>query len=345
MSARLIKRSTALTITVGALLVFACVGTAAGYLWTRGLGTIDQSPPPGLPQSWPSQNGQLPHPVAKPTGEMLTALPEPTASNALCEALPQERWDSVLGTKSLREIEWSGGCHVLTDRLDIRVQLSLPSPPPEGAQQVPVGQRQGQLQRLPDRLGATVAVRIAEGPHSETDGVRPQLSVNINQRATINRADLPMDRQAVTLADELIKATTTPGPALPATTADGTISAQPREEIPGTGVIGQPWPVVSWRLCAAMTQEAHVSPQAAKAKFEGTCVVGGVHAVYRLDVTPRTFPGKLAGLPASVEGDTIAVRLSEKTTDTVTFTNPGKAMTTAAFQAFVERVVPALTQS
>lgn len=75
-----------------------------------------------LPEVWPSKSGQALRPVLMPTGEMIAALTAETSAQVLCQAIPEQRWEEILGDRTLREAGRS--CHAVTTKLDVSAQMA-----------------------------------------------------------------------------------------------------------------------------------------------------------------------------------------------------------------------------
>jgi hypothetical protein len=320
-SLRGVKTSTVVVIVLAVLFSFAGVATAAGYLWAR----VDNDRPAvarALPAEWPSTDGKPLRPVPLPTGEMIAALPSDTAGQVLCQALSQERWEALLGGKTLREVR-GAGCHVVTATTDVTLALDGTPANLQDPREVEVAGHAGQLEYLPPKGNTRLDVRLVDA--AGRDQVNPFLRIEVSGSAPA------LDALTESVATEVVQATTKPGPALPAVGKDGSIPAQR----PAPAAIADlPWPMISWQLCAALTRELGGTP---RPYADGRCTVRGIQAAYTDTVSPRVFPGRLAGRPALITDDVVAVKLADGTAQELAFTGAGRSLKTVA-----EAVLPRL---
>jgi hypothetical protein len=320
-SLRDVKTSTVLGIVLAVLFSFAGVSTAAGYLWTR----VDDDRPPvtrALPAEWPSKDGKALRPVPMPAGELVAALPPETAGQVLCQALSQERWDALLGSRTLREIR-GAGCHLVTTTTDVTLALDAAPANLQDPSDVEIAGRTGRLEYLPPKANTRLAVRLVDA--AGTDQIKPYLRVELSGSAPA------LDKLTESIATEVVQATTKPGPALPPVGKDGSIPAQR----PAPAAIADlPWPVISWQLCTALTAKLGGT---ARPYIDGRCTVRGSQAAYTDTVSPRAFPARLAGRPALITRDLVAVKLSDDTAQELTFSGGGRDL-----ESLAEEVLPRL---
>ncbi|NIH86965.1 hypothetical protein [Amycolatopsis granulosa] len=324
------KTSTVIAIVLGVLLSIASVAGAAGYLWARG--TAAPPPAPGLPTVWPTRDGELPHRVPMPSGEMLVAMPGDSSAHVLCQALSDRHWQALLGGTTLREVR-GNGCHLVTGSLDVGVRLDNAPATLSAPQAVTVSGHAAEVESS-GTVNARLNAHLVDEPPSGR--VHPYLRVDIT-RSAVTRPDLALDDLAVSIARDVLDATMAPGPGLPARSRDGTIAMQVTEPVPGYGIRGAPWPVVSWQLCTELAKAMGTSPSAAKPKFDGRCTVRTVQAVLNDDVTPRAYPDTLAGRPALITSDLVAVKIADDETEELVFTGTGRDLS-----ALAGSVLPAL---
>ncbi len=108
------------------------VTVAAVLFATDGLSTI--GPPEykdELPATWPTSTGEALRPVPMPTGEMIAAMPFKTAPHVLCQVITGERWEQLLGGRTLLEASVVE-CHARTAVLDVRVSMEEKPGEPSG---------------------------------------------------------------------------------------------------------------------------------------------------------------------------------------------------------------------
>ncbi|GHF43663.1 hypothetical protein GCM10017566_15630 [Amycolatopsis bartoniae] len=307
-------------IVLAVLLAFASLSATAGYLWARA-DSDRPAPQRALPAQWPSKDGEALRPVPMPGGELVTALPTDTGGQVLCQALDQERWESLLGGKVLREVR-DGACHVVGTTAEVLLTLDSRAANLQDPSDVEVAGHPGQLEYLPPEVNARLDVRLvdAEG----TGQVHPYLRVELSGNAGV-------DTLTESVAREVVQAVSAPGPALPAQAKDGTI---PLQHPAPAAIVDAPWPMISWQLCAALTRELGGT---GKPRFDGSCTVRGVEATYTDIVTPRAFPERIAGRPALVTDELVAVKLTDDGSQELTFTGPGRSLRSVA-----EAVLPRL---
>ncbi|HVW41296.1 MAG TPA: hypothetical protein VHC18_08095 [Amycolatopsis sp.] len=318
------KTSTVLVILIGVLLSFASVATAAGYLWSQDGGTRPAQSR-ALPTVWPSQDGHALRAVPISAGEMVTALPADTGAHVLCQALSQQRWEALLGGPALRE-SLAGGCHVVTAALDVTLHLDGTPAVLQDPSTVEVAGHSGELEYLSPKINARLNLRLTDA--APTPQIRPFLRVAVS-----GTAQQPLDDLTASIAEAVVHATMAPGPALPKVATDGTIPAQRMAPVPQHGIVDSPWPVISWQLCTALTDELGGS---GKPKIDGQCTVRGVHAASSDAVSPRAYPDTIAGRPALVTDDLVAIKLTDDSAQELTLTG-GRSL-----RPLAEAVLPSL---
>ncbi|TVT57555.1 hypothetical protein FNH05_07315 [Amycolatopsis rhizosphaerae] len=327
------KTSTVLVIVVGVLLSFASVATATGYLWSRDVRDRPAAAPT-LPAIWPSKGGQALRAVPIPSGEMLTALPPDTGPHVLCQALSQQRWDALLGSKTLREVR-DGACHAITATHEVTLRLAAAPAALEDPHTVDVAGLTGEAESLAPEVNARLDVRLTSA--APTPQINPFLLVEVGRTSpTAPAVTQAPDELAGSLATEVVRATMAPGPSLPTQNAAQTIAFRKQAPVPEHGIADSPWPVISWQLCTALLGELGGT---AKPRFDGRCTVRGVEAVYTDDVSPRVYPDTLAGRPAMITDKLVAVKLTDDSAQEVGFSggSDGKAL-----RALAESVLPSL---
>ncbi|HJQ46620.1 MAG TPA: hypothetical protein VJ870_09905 [Amycolatopsis sp.] len=302
------KTSTVILILVGVLLSFASVATAAGYLWSQ-----DAGPRPavarGLPAVWPTQDGHALRSVPIPTGEMVTALPADTGAQVLCQALSQQRWEALLGGATLRESR-DGSCHVVTATLDVTLLLDETPAALQDPGKIDVAGRSGEVEYVSPKVNARLNLPLTGAAPSEQ--IRPVLRVAVS-----GAAQQPLDDLTTSITDAVVRATMAPGPALPKVAKDGTIPPQPVAPAPQHGIVDSPWPMISWQLCTALTDQLGGT---GKPKIDGECTVRGVRAAYSDTVSPRVYPDTIDGRPALITGDLVAIKLTDDSAQELTLT-------------------------
>ncbi|MTD56639.1 hypothetical protein [Amycolatopsis pithecellobii] len=315
------KTSTVLGIVLAVLFSFAGAATAAGYLWARA-DDDRHAMTRALPATWPSKDGTALRPVPMPAGELIAALPPDTAGQVLCQSLSQERWEALLGGKALREVR-DAGCHVVTSTTDLTLKLADAPANLQAPRETEVAGRPARLEFLPPNVNNRLDVRLVDKPGSAL--VKPFL------HAELSGSGPALDRLTESVAAEVVAATTKAGPPLPATGKDGSI---PLEHPAPAAIADLPWPVISWQLCAALTRELG-GP--GRPYADGRCTVRGIQAAYTDAVSPRAFSDRLAGRPALVTDNVVAVKLTDDTAQELTFTGGGRSL-----KALAEALLPHL---
>ncbi|OXM55360.1 hypothetical protein [Amycolatopsis alba] len=281
-----------------------------------------------LPDVWPDKAENALRPVQMPTGEMVAALTGETGAQVLCQAIPEQRWEEILGGRTLREA--GGACHAVTAQLDVSAQM-IPALPEDTSRGLPTRTTvAGKLAVIAtDKGGTSLSVELVEvAPHN---GASPVLNVAVRSRIV---TPPETDGKARALAEALIAGAMPPGPSLPKIGEDGEIAPQQVEAGP---LKDKPLPVMSWLLCGELGRALGVPADKAKPTFFASCVLNGVTADYSEHsavVVPSTT---IAGLPAQVDGRGVIVQLTDDP-DGKTLKFKG----TGDLQALAEKMVPPL---
>ncbi|WP_414635878.1 hypothetical protein [Amycolatopsis sp.] len=323
------KTSTVVAILIAVLLFFASVAAATGYLWTRHEQGGQASTAGLLPTTWPTGEGRALRPVPIPAGELVSALPPDSVPQVLCQALSQERWNHLLGGTTLREVRGKS-CHLVTETLDVSLDLDGTPAAVREARQVDIAGHPGEVEFPEPKVNARLNVRLVAA--APTDQIRPYLRVGFS-RAT-DRPGPALDELITTVAREVVATTMTADLPLPPVAPDGTIPMRQADPVPGHGILDSPWPAISWQLCTRLARELAGTPRPA---FDGRCTVRGIQVAYTDAVSPRRYPDTIAGRPALVTADLVAIRLTDDTVQELTFTGSGRSL-----EALAEKVLPAL---
>lgn len=275
----------------------------------------------------PRTGGQALRPVPIPAGELVTALPPDSIGQVLCQSLSQDRWNLVLGGTTLREVN-GDSCHLVTGPLDLGLTLDRAPAALNGAKAVDIAGRQGEVEFPEPQTNARLNVRLVKA--AATEQIRPYLRITVN-RVTPGAA---LDELIVTVAREVVAATMADGPSLPRMGPGTAIPPKQVVPIAGHGIVDAPWPMISWQLCTALVR---VLGGTGKPEFDGRCTVRGIEAAYTDLVSPRRYPDTIAGLPALITDDLVAVKLTGDSAQELTFTGTGRSLSSLA-----EDVMPAL---
>lgn len=281
-----------------------------------------------LPEVWPSKPGQELRPVVMPTGEMVAALTDETAAQVLCQAIPEQRWEEILGGRTLREAGQS--CHAVTAELDVSTQMA-PALPEDTSRGLPTKTTvAGKLAVIAtDKDGTTLGVELVEvAPHI---GASPVLHISLRGRLVESPET---EKKARALAEALIAGAMPPGPKLPKTGEDGEIALEKTEPGP---IKDKPLPVISWLLCGELGRALGVPPDNAKPNFFAACELNGVTADYSELSTAVAPTTTIAGRPAQVDGRGVFVQLTDDPAgQTLKFKGTGDLV------ALAEKMVPPL---
>ncbi|GAB3718180.1 hypothetical protein GCM10027598_29640 [Amycolatopsis oliviviridis] len=281
-----------------------------------------------LPEPWPSKPEKALRPVSMPTGEMVAALTSETSAQVLCQAIPAQRWEEILGGSTL--LEAGRACHAVTAQLDVSAQM-IPALPEDTSRGLPTKTTiAGKLAVIAtDKDGTSLSVELVEvAPHN---GASPVLLVSV--RGRIVRPP-ETESKAKALAEALIAGAMPPGPKLPEIGEDGEIAPQQAEAGP---LKDKPLPVMSWLLCGELGRALGVPADKAKPTFFASCELNGVTADYSELSTAVVPTTTIAGLPAQVDGRGVFVQLTgDPAGQTLKFKGPGD------LQALAEKMVPPL---
>lgn len=307
-----------------ALLLFGVGAVVAITLLSEGGDSAESE----LPAVWPSKSGEALRPVLMPTGEMVTALTDITAAQVLCQAIPEQRWEEILGGRTLREAGRS--CHAVTAELDVSAQMTA-ALPDDTSQGIPTKTTvSGKIAVIAsDEDGTSLSVELVDVTHRF--GASPVLNVSV--RGSVAKSP-ETEGKARALAEALIAGAMPQGPTLPKTGEDGEIPPQRAEPGP---IKDQPLPVISWLLCGELGRAAGIPADNAKPNFFAACELNGVTADYSelsTEVRPTTT---IAGLPAQVDEKSVVVQLTDDAGgETLKFKGTGD------LSAIAEKMIPPL---
>lgn len=307
---------TAVLIIVGVLTFFGALGGAAALWWHNQFAAALPEPPKDLPSAWPSQYAEQVRRVPMPTGEMVAALPKPTAGHVLCGAVPEQTWAKILGGPVLREATTTGTCHVVTATLDVQAELTGKAATSSmfgSPREMSVGERSGTVFGDQGGTGAELSVRLITAP--DQDWITPFLFLHARQNPyDRTRRDLPGLLQS--LGEDIINAVTAAGLPLPKAEPDQTLPVRSVGPIAGSGIVDAAFPMIAWQLCTLLAQSAQRPIEEFVPKADGSCHYRkdenfGVQADYRDFPSSNGFSGRLGGRPALVEPPRVEIKLSD----------------------------------
>ncbi len=281
-----------------------------------------------LPAVWPSSAGEALRQVPLPTGEMVTALTGDTGAQVLCQVIPEQRWEEILGGRTLREV--TGACHAVTAELDVSAQLTA-ALPEDTSRGLPTRTTVAGKTAVvaTDKGGTSLSVELVEV--APRNGASPVLHVAV--RTGIAKT-LETEPKARALAEALIAAAMPPGPKLPTIGEGGAI---PLEKTGPGAIKDRPLPVISWLLCAELGRSLGVPADNAKPTFFAACELNGVSADYSEHSADVQATTSIAGLPAQVGENRVIVQLTgDPRGETLKFKGTGD------LTALAEKAVPPL---
>jgi hypothetical protein len=295
-------------LIVAVMAFWALVAYGAALVWDKVFGP---HAPTSLPSPWPSAGGSAVRTVPIPTGEMVAALPDRTAADVLCTAVPEQTWSKLLGGPVAREIDWTGDCHVVTATLDVQAHLA------RTADSIAIGARRpvkvaghnATLVGDPGKADAALSVTItgaAAGPW-----VSPGLTFDLTRHPADDSG-----RDLLALVQEIgntvVPAVTEPGLPLPQVTGN---FLPPRQVgvVPGVGIADSAYPMAAWQLCTQLAQALGAPITETKPKPDGSCdtVHTGAAIANAFYMPPsriekaESWPDTVAGRPARFDGDTV----------------------------------------
>ncbi|MEU0532447.1 hypothetical protein [Amycolatopsis tolypomycina] len=337
---------TAALIVVAVLVAVAVLG---GGTWLVLRATVLRpvalpEPPKELPSPWPETGAEPVREVPMPTGEMAAALPDYTAAHVLCSALPEQRWAKLLGGPVLREVSAVFGCTVVTTTLRVRAELSdgklvVPTGNPE---RTTVGGRDATIHRASDRR-ATAVVRLlgANAPSWS----KPVLEISLEQDVW-DRTPRDLPAMVRELGEGIVNAVTTPGPSLPADSAENTMPAREAGPVPGSGIVDAATPLIAWQLCSALSQSTGRPLEEFVPKHDGECEYRtdkafGVQAASRAHLE-TSLPDTVGGRPAFVENPSVTIQLTDESPQQVRLSWLSPRKSEAELRAWAETLVPRL---
>jgi hypothetical protein len=295
-------------LIVAVMAFWALVAYGAALVWDKVFGP---HAPTSLPSPWPSAGGSAVRTVPIPTGEMVAALPDRTAADVLCTAVPEQTWSKLLGGPIAREIDWTGDCHVVTATLDVQAHLA------RTADSIAIGARRpvtvaghnATLVGDPGKADAALSVTItgaAAGPW-----VSPGLTFDLTRHPADDSG-----RDLLALVQEIgntvVPAVTAPGLPLPQVAGN---FLPPRQVgvVPGVGIADSAYPMAAWQLCTQLAQALGAPITETKPKPDGSCdtVHTGAAIANAFYMPPsriekaESWPDTVAGRPARFDGDTV----------------------------------------
>ncbi|MFG1638955.1 hypothetical protein ACGFMK_01575 [Amycolatopsis sp. NPDC049252] len=321
---------TAALIVVAVLAFVTLLGGGAWLAWRIVFPPVSlPAPPTTLPSPWPEQGAEAVRAVPMPTGEMVAALPDYTASHVLCSSLPEPTWAKLLGGPVLREVNVIFGCQVVTTTLRVSAKLGDGTlvRSGEAPEQVTVGGRPATSYQSRYGKDASVVVRLL-GP-SAPSWSKPVLEISVSQD-TWDQTARDLRALAQNLGDGIVNAVTAPGPALPQVSYDDSIPPRTVGPTPGSGIVDASTPMIAWQLCSLLAQSTQRPLTEFVPKQGGKCEHReddlGVQASSD-DCCTRDFPDRIRGRPALVDNPRVVIRLGDASPQQVelAWTSPRKS--------------------
>lgn len=338
---------TAALIVVAVLVFVALLG---GGTWLVLRSTVFRpvalpEPPKTLPSPWPETGAEPVREVPMPTGQMAAALPDYTASHVLCSALPEQTWAKLLGGPVLREVSALFGCTVVTTTLRIRAELSdgklvNPIGTPE---RTAIGGREATVYSTPKGRHPTAVVRLLGT--TAPSWAKPVLEVSLEQDVW-DRAPRDLPAMVREVAEGIVNAVTTPGPSLPADSAEDAIPVREAGPVPGSGIVDAATPMIAWQLCSALSQSTGRPLEEFVPKHDGRCEYRndkqfGVQASSR-ERLETSLPDTIGGRPAFVQNPSVTIQLADGSPQQVQLSWLYPRKSEAELRAWAESLVPRL---
>jgi hypothetical protein len=276
-------------------------------------------PPTEGPQAAPPPQDSGLRPVSLPYGDGLPYLAPETSAQAICQALPAEQWQELLGGPVGRTIDDRLTCVVAGTDVTVRLRMRELAPDPD-AEVVTIA---GHRVRIGDQQAAT-----ALHPVGEQD-VDAQV---LSRTLPVFHVEGP-DGLLRELVAALLPVLVHDGPPVPTPDAAGEVPFTPTPPVPGVRLIDLPAPVQGLVLCTAIQAatgtpagQVHVGPG-------GSCDVGDTTASVLAEFEMGEPAKTVAGLPAIVDVDVVYVALDPPDSGVLRLLGD---------LAFAEKLIPAL---
>jgi hypothetical protein len=265
---------------------------------TSGCTTAGQDVPPteGPETTRPPQDAGL-RPVSLPYGDGLPYLAPETSAQAICQALPAERWQELLGGPVGRTIDDRLTCVVTGADVTVKLRMRELAPDPD-AEVVTIA---GHQVRIGDQQAATALLPVGE----------QDLDAQVLSRTLpVFHVEGP-DEKLRELVAALLPVLVHDGPPVPAPDADGEVPFTPTPPVPGVRLGDLPAPVQGLVLCTAIQAATGTAVEQVHVNRGGGCEVGDTTAVVLADYAMGDATQTIAGLPATVDVDMVYVALSD----------------------------------
>lgn len=294
-----------------------------------------EPPPSGSPSRAPDPvaTDKGVRPVRTASGVALSYLQPESASQVLCQALPVERWQQLLGSKVGRRpavVPPESGCFIGADTVIVGMSLGPPGPDED----LPSRVARRPTSFDPDGgTSAQATVALSDDyrttrPHAP---MRPLLTVTVTDYQ-VARDAAARRRLLTSVLDVLVPVLAAKGEQLPAVDHDGNIGFTWTPVTPST-LVDLPKPIQALQLCTAL---ADLGRHDLRPHDTLGCLSDNGPDV-SLDDTRRAsaeYTQKVGGRPAVV-GSTVNVRLRDDVPVGLVVSGDGA-------QALADKLVPAL---
>lgn len=268
---------------------------AMAALLTCGCSAEVEQPSPPPTTAVPPDSGL--RPVVVPYGDGLPYVAPETSAQAICQALPPERWQEMFGGPVGRTIDEGTTCVVTGADMTVRLRMRELAPDP-GAEVVTLA---GHQVRFGDGTAATALLPVGE---------QDEQAQVVSRTLPVFYAEAPDETLLRDLFATLLPVLVHDGPPVPAPDADGEVPFTPTAPLPGVRLVDLPAPVQGLVLCTALQAATSAPANQVHVNGGGGCDVGDTTAVVLAEFTMGGPAKTVAGLPATVDVDVVHVALN-----------------------------------
>jgi hypothetical protein len=148
------------------------------------------------------------------------------------------------------------------------------------------------------------------------------------------------------VGEGIVNAITTPGPSLPADSAENAMPAREAGPVPGSGIVDAAAPIIAWQLCSALSQSTGRPLEEFVPKHDGECEYRrdkefGVQAASRTRLA-TSLPDTIGGRPAFVQNPSVTIQLTDGSPQQVRLSWLSPRKPDAELRAWAESLVPRL---
>ena len=99
---------------------------------------------------------------------------------------------------------------------------------------------------------------------------KPVLEISLEQDVW-DRAPRDLPTMVRDVGEGIVNAVTTPGPSLPADSAENAMPAREAGPVPGSGIVDAAGPMIAWQLCSALSRSTGRPLEEFVPKHDGEC--------------------------------------------------------------------------